>query len=163
MMPLLLLPAISVLSAPAPAPAPDLQRLAWMAGSWRGELPEGSIEEHWSGLRGGSMFGMFRRIEQGRVKFTELLNLSVENGELIFRIRHFTGELQKAWEPADEPMCFRLVSVEGTEARFAGIGSQAGSQLRYTRRGDRLEAVLEKGQGEGARRLVLSFQLGGLQ
>jgi len=54
-------------------------------------------------------------------------------------------------------------ALGGQEARFAGLGEQVGTGLRYTRSGDRLEAVLEKGQGETAKKLVLRFRMGSLK
>lgn len=162
MMPFLIA-ALPVPAVAQPAPPPQLAQLAWMAGSWRGELPGGFIEEHWSLSPGQPMFGMFRRVEGGVVKFAELLTCFEENGQVIFRIRHFSGDLGRALEAADGPMEFRLVAVEGQEARFKGQGAELGTTVVYRRTPEGLEAVLDKGSGATAKRLVLRFKPGSLK
>lgn len=162
MMPLLLA-GMQVPAALNPAPALHLAQLAWMAGSWRGEVAGGFIEEHWSFSPGHPMFGMFRRVEGGQVKFAELLTCFEENGQVIFRIRHFSGDLGRALEAADGPMEFRLVAVDGQEARFKGQGAETGTTVVYRRTAEGLEAVLDKGSGATAKRLVLRFKPGALK
>jgi uncharacterized protein DUF6265 len=41
--------------------------IAWLAGSWRGEAYGGEVEEIWSQPVGGTMMGMFRIIEKGKI------------------------------------------------------------------------------------------------
>jgi hypothetical protein len=66
------------------------------------------------------MMGMFRRIEDGRVAFYEILALVEEEGSLTMRVKHFTGDFV-SWEEKEDFVSFRLVRLAEREANFEGL------------------------------------------
>ena len=54
--------ASSLIAEPSPPPVPKPADVTWLAGSWRGQMSGGQIEEVWTPLQGGVMMGMFRML-----------------------------------------------------------------------------------------------------
>ena len=57
-----------------PGPA-SIEEVAWLAGNWKGEGFGGIVEECWTPSLGGTMMGMFRLVNDGVIKFYELMVL----------------------------------------------------------------------------------------
>lgn len=51
------------------APKTTLAELAFIAGTWQGELGKGTTEEQWNPPSGDSMMGMFRYVQNGKAAF----------------------------------------------------------------------------------------------
>lgn len=138
------------LALPAAAPAepakplPGLGDLAWLAGTWTGEMEGGRIEEQWSAAAGGAMMGMFRWVSGDKVGVYEFLLFEATPEGLVLRFRHFEPGLI-GWEDKDAPLTLRQTAAGSGEHAFEG--GEPGKPLRmvYRRTGDRtMTVVLER-------------------
>lgn len=103
-------------AASQPAVPARLAELAFLEGHWSGELPDGRMEEHFSGIEAGTLMGMFRMIgKDGRIQVLEFEVLRQVGDTIEYRFRHFSHDLI-AWEPPKEPL--RLNLIEKGENRW---------------------------------------------
>ena len=68
----------------SPSSAPDIGRLAWLAGCWSRTRPQGQIEEHWMAPAGGSMVGMSRTVSGGKTVEYEFMRIAEVDGRLSY-------------------------------------------------------------------------------
>lgn len=103
----LMMASSTVLTAESP---PTIDALAWMAGSWQGSGIAGApAHEVYSPPAAGQMVGHFRQLRpDGSVLFYELITLSVSEGKLRYRVKHFDPDLQ-GWEDRNESQMFILI------------------------------------------------------
>ncbi len=82
--------------AVGPAAATALEPLAFMAGAWVQQQPNGAmIEEHWMPPRGSAMLGSFRRIlGNGAVPFYEFTQIVAEKDRVVPRQVHIHGNFE---------------------------------------------------------------------
>jgi len=124
-------------AAPAPAtkpaartPAPtaaELAPLAFIAGHWVTELPNGMVsEELWMPARGKSMLGSFRQTRpDGTPAFFEFTQLVVgANGDVLLRQMHVHGNFE-ADPRRKEAMNLRLSSAKDNVAVFVPVDDAA--------------------------------------
>jgi hypothetical protein len=110
-----------VVALPAQNTAPaDIKVISWLAGSWKGEGFGGEVEELWSQPASGSMIGMFRAIEKGKLSFLEFEQIGEQNGSLVFKVKHFTPGFV-GWEEKDKSVEFKFLSSTPNEIRFEGL------------------------------------------
>lgn len=107
--------------APASGPkrAAALEPLAFMAGAWTQQQPNGAmIEEHWMQPRGASMLGSFRRIlGNGAVPFYEFTQIVAEKDRVVLRQIHVHGNFDP--DPKrTEPMVLVLEKAGDGRATF---------------------------------------------
>lgn len=137
-----LLTPLPIRSQDAGPAGPTVEDLAWMAGRWVGESEGRRLEEHWSEPAHGQMTGMFRWIEEGSVRFTELLVIETGPAGPVLLIRHFDPGLEP-WE--EDPVRFELVEVAGHHATFGAEEEDGPTRLIYeSTHPDTMTAVLEK-------------------
>ena len=130
-------PAAAPAAAPAPAtkpaartPAPtaaELAPLAFIAGHWVTELPNGMVsEELWMPARGKSMLGSFRQTRpDGTPAFFEFTQVVVgANGEVLLRQMHVHGNFE-ADPRRKEAMNLRLSSAKDNVAVFVPVDDAA--------------------------------------
>ena len=165
------LPAIFLLAAPAQAaepltghtyrladgetpPAATLDDAEWLVGSWQCEAFGERCEEAWNAPSAGSMVGFFKLFdEEEGVRFYELLLLTVEDGTLVMKVKHFNADFS-AWEEKADYVSFPLVAVEPDALHFRA--------LSFYRRGpDAMDAwlVLKRGD-ESAEHLLRYWRTG---
>ena len=97
--------------------AQQLAKLEWMRGEWVREQGADRLEEIWSAPSGDSLMGMFRWDKQGKAWMYELMCITVEEGTLVFRLKHFDRRLA-GWEPKDPPTAYRLQRQAEREVVF---------------------------------------------
>jgi hypothetical protein len=61
-----------------------------MAGGWVLHRAGEYLDERWSPPTGNSMVGHFRWVRGGALWMTELLTITEEEGDVTFRLRHFS-------------------------------------------------------------------------
>lgn len=123
-------------------PAASLADVAWLEGHWRGEGLGAVVEETWLPPAGGAMAGVFRLVDDGELRFYELVTLTEEAGSLVLRLKHFNADLT-GWEAADETVDFPLVRMRLDTLWFDG--------LTIAREGEtamRIWVALEQSSGE---------------
>jgi len=108
-------------------PAATIEDASWLVGSWTGTAFGQSFEEVWNPPSAGTMVGFFKLIGDEGVAFYELLLLSVEEGSLSLKVKHFNADFT-AWEEKAGYVNFRLVKKEDDALHFGGIS--------FYRRGD---------------------------
>ncbi len=116
-----------------PADDPALGRLAWMSGSWVRELDGNTSEELWTTPRGGSMLGVNRTIEGGKLMFFEYLRIE-STPEGIVYIASPKGR---------RPTTFRLVEEGPQRAVFENPTHDFPQRIIYWREGPLLSARIE--------------------
>jgi len=108
-------------------PAATIEDASWLAGSWAGTAFGGRFEEVWNAPSAGTMVGLFKLLGDEGVAFYELILLSVEDGTLSLKVKHFNPDFT-AWEEKADYVNFRLVKKEDDALHFGG--------LSFYRRGD---------------------------
>lgn len=102
------------------SPHATLADVQWIQGHWTGEALGGQVEEIWSPPLGDSMMGSFKLVQDGKVKFYEIITISEIEQTLIMRLKHFDSEL-KGWEEKDETVDFKLVKLTPDKVFFDGL------------------------------------------
>jgi len=112
-----------------------LEAVAWLAGCWRVESPDGqnAAEEQWMAPRGGLMVGMSRSIRGGVARGHEFLTIRVEDGTLVYH----------AVPSGQQPTDFRARDAEGWRLEFVNAEHDFPQKIIYTRGDDdRVEAAV---------------------
>lgn len=133
-------------------PTATLEDANWMVGSWRGTAFGQQFEETWSPPSAGSMMGTFKLLDGDEVTMYELLLMTVENGTLSLKVKHFNPDFT-AWEEKDDFVNFRLVKKEDHALHFSGISF-------YQRSDDDIDAfiVMRNESGVSEKPLVYKRQ-----
>jgi len=154
-------PSAAPSASPPPAAGPKraaaLEPLAFMAGAWTQQQPNGAmIEEHWMQPRGSSMLGSFRRVlGNGAVPFYEFTQVVAEKDRVVLRQIHVHGNFEP--DPKrTEPMELVLEKADGGSATFvpaadpAKANAGALSRITYALDGpDTLVLTVEPKAAEG--------------
>lgn len=117
----------------------DIKNLSWMVGSWEGDGFGGVSEEMWAPAADGTMMGMYRHLQEGKLVFYEFLLLD----ETGIRLKHFHPDL-KGWETKDEMVTFDMISASKDMLTLKGLtferkgNNQMIINLKM-RRGDKVE------------------------
>lgn len=115
------------LMLPAEEPAPKIQDLAWLAGTWETKGERSRTEEYWTAPTGESMLGMARTIASDRMVFFEYLRIEARP-DGIYYIAH-----PKARAPGTE---FKLTRYQKDEARFENPKHDYPKRIIYRRNAD---------------------------
>jgi Domain of unknown function (DUF6265) len=80
--------AVLVVGALAIVPARGgegaIGKLAWLAGTWKGQADGIEMEEHWTEPRGGLMLGMHRDLESNKAVFFEFLRIEARGDAVVY-------------------------------------------------------------------------------
>ena len=123
-----------------PHPRATLEDAHWMVGSWAGTAFGKRFEETWNPASAGSMVGMFKLFGDDGVSMYELMVMTVEDGTLSLKIRHFGADFT-AWEEKDEDAGLQLVKKEDDALHFGMVSF-------YRRGEDRIDAYLLFREGD---------------
>lgn len=115
-------------------PAATLADAAWLVGAWTGTAFGSRFEETWNPPSAGSMVGLFKLYDDEGVTFYEILLLTVEEGSLSLKVKHFNADFT-AWEEKPDYVNFRLVKLEEDALHFGGLSF-------YRRDADRIDGYI---------------------
>ena len=101
-------------------PAATLEDAAFLVGNWTGTAFGSNFQAHWNPPAAGSMVGLFKLFNDEGVSFYEILQLSVEEGSLSLKVKHFHADFT-AWEEKEDFINFRLVGKEENALHFGGL------------------------------------------
>ena len=101
-------------------PEATLDDAQWLVGSWTGTAFGKRFEEVWNPPYAGSMMGMFKLFGDNGVAMYELLVMTVEDGTLSLKIRHFGADFT-AWEDKEDYVTFRYIMSDDDAVHFSGI------------------------------------------
>jgi len=116
---------------------PDLRDLDWMTGHWNADALGGTAEEAWLPSAGNSMHGVFRHTVDGELRFSEFMQVTVEDHDVILRFRHFNPDYS-TWEDDGQVMEFRLHEASAGVAVFVAANEISPDRLVYARQGETL-------------------------
>lgn len=118
----------------------NVEDLSWLVGYWSGVGLGGECEEVWMPAKDGHMLGTFRFWDEGKLVFSEFMNLVQEGESFTMKLKHFNPDLS-GWEEKEHWTTFRLVEIGENTVWFHGLTLQ--------RTGDELViylALTEKGE-----------------
>jgi len=122
-----------------------VEKLDWLAGSWKGEGLGGVVEEQWSAASAGSLIGTFKLSSEGEPSFYEIFVISDDGDGVALKLKHFNPDMT-GWEEKDDFVTFPLVKLGEREAYFGGLTYRSPSPDKLLiflamRRGGKLEEV----------------------
>jgi len=120
-----------------------------LVGSWTGTAFGQRFEEVWNPPSAGSMIGLFKLYGDDGIAFYELLLLTVEDGTLSLKVKHFNPDFT-AWEEKGDYVNFRLVKKEPDALHFSGISF-------YRRGDDRIDGYIVMRNKDGIREHELRY------
>lgn len=100
-----------------------VEDLHWMVGYWTGPGLGGECEEVWMPAVDGHMVGTFRFWQDGKLVFSEFMNLVQENESVSMKLKHFGADLT-GWEEKEEWTEFKLIELQPNLAYFDGLTIQ---------------------------------------
>jgi len=166
----LLCPALTLAllaATPSIGAPPTIDDLAWISGTWRGELFGSNAEERWTSPEAGHMLGVFRMWSDTGPGVYELLEIRQEPGEgeepagVFLRFKHFNPGTLEPWEP-DKPLEFTLESADHQRAVFTATSKEQRqvTSMIYARQDDELRVSVEGEHDNGvAFAFVAEFRL----
>ncbi|MGH9601206.1 MAG: DUF6265 family protein [Terriglobales bacterium] len=107
-------------AAAAPDPVPDLAAVSWMAGNWRMETPNVTIEEQWMQPAGKLMLGMSRTTSKSG-SFFEFLRVEARADGVYYVAQPRGGA----------PTDFKLVRHSASEAVFENLAHDFPKRIIY--------------------------------
>jgi len=131
-------------------PAAMLEDAAFLVGSWEGTAFGRHFEEVWNPPSANSMVGLFKLYDGDEVAFYELLLMTIEDGTLSLKVKHFSADFT-AWEDKADFIDFRLVKIDEDALHFGGISF-------YKRDDDTLDGYIVMKNAEGSREEPLTYK-----
>ena len=131
-------------------PAATLDDASWLVGSWSGTAFGGTFEEVWNAPSAGTMIGLFKLYGDDGVAFYEIVLLSIEEGTLSLKVKHFNADFS-AWEEKKDHVTFRLVKKEKDALHFGGLSF-------YKRNDDAIDGYIVMRDGENLREHHLRYE-----
>ena len=116
----------------APAAAATLDDLAWLRGHWRGEAFGGTVEETWLPSNGNATHAVFRLTVDGAMNFSEFVQVTEENGQVVMRFAHFRPDYT-TWEGDGPPMELTLTTADDGVAVFEARNADSPDRIVYRR------------------------------
>lgn len=123
----------------ASASASNLDRLAWLAGSWVSEEEGRVVEEQWMAPRGGVMLGVHRTVEADGGAFFEYLRIVDEEYGVVYVASPRGGEATS----------FRLVEMGRDRVTFENRDHDFPQRILYWK--DVQGHLWARAEGEGRR------------
>jgi hypothetical protein len=127
--------------------AVGIQRAAWLQGCWELTTPTRSVEEVWTSAKGGSMIGVSRTIQNGKMTSYELIVLR-EHGDRLAYEAHPSGQ------PA---ATFLSTQISLSELVFENPAHDFPQQVGYRLDGNALLAWIRGTQNGTDRRIEFPY------
>lgn len=108
-----------------------IESLDWLVGYWSGTGFGGECEEVWMPAKDNHMIGTFRFWENGKLVFSEFMNLIQDGESITMKLKHFSSDLE-GWEEKEEWTIFQLIELGEQKVWFNGMTiERIGDQLIY--------------------------------
>jgi hypothetical protein len=114
-----------------------LESLAWLEGHWETEAFGGVGEEFWLPASGDAMHGVFRLMVDGQLNFSEFIQLTAEDGQVMMRFKHFQPDYS-TWEKGEELMELVATKITSDHVVFEGSDQNSSSRIVYMLVGEEL-------------------------
>ena len=125
--------ALAAASAVQAAPADDVAKLSWMAGSWSQQKGGATVRETWLAPLGGAMGGAGQTNAPGKPPMVESMKISAERAGATFTY----------FPPGKPPVPFVMVAAKDGEATFENKANDFPQRVTYRRCGPDLCARIE--------------------
>lgn len=80
---------LSAADYPVQSEAPQVTNLAWMTGSWDGDIGGRILEENWTEAKAGSIAAVIRITTQHHTELVEIVNIQEMEGTLVLHIQQW--------------------------------------------------------------------------
>jgi hypothetical protein len=121
----------------------SLAALQWMAGTWLNSANPSGAQERWAVAPGDVLMGSGWEFPPGKTGYAEFMTIRSDGPTIALFLRHFGGDLARAWEEPTAPMVFNASDCADHSVLFNGQGEHAGERMRYSRSGDALTIVAD--------------------
>lgn len=115
------------------APAPSIESLQWLEGTWVAAVAGTRVEERWTPPAGGAMLAVSRTVRGDRMVGFEFLRIVSREGTLFY-------VAQPGGRP---PVEFRMTASTVSQAVFENPQHDHPKLIRYSRTGATLTAEVE--------------------
>lgn len=127
---LLVVLAMSSMSASADPVAGRVADLTWMAGYWTGPFGEEILEEHWMHPAKDTVLGTVRITNDGTTRMMEFIAIEQLEESLLFRVNQWLPGMKSLHE---EPQIMTLKAVGDRSIAFESAGGFVFKTLAYSR------------------------------
>lgn len=131
-------------------PAATLEAASFLVGDWVGTAFGERAEESWSEPSGGTMVGTFKLFSGDEPSMYEIMLLSVEDGTLSLKVKHFNPDFT-AWEDKADYINFKLVAFSEGELHFGGLSF-------YQRGDDRIDGYIVMRMGDEVAEQPMTYE-----
>lgn len=107
----------------------SLNKVAWLAGCWGGDLNGGKYEECWTAPMGNFMQGSARLVKGDQIFMREAITIEKEGDEIMMYVFLYEAKI-KAEQP---PIGFKLVKSSPTELVFENPKHDFPQRILYTK------------------------------
>lgn len=102
------------------AQAATIADFSMLIGNWTGKGLGGNCDENWLGPVDNRMHGIFRLVKDGKLVFTEYMNIGQDSTGWALKVKHFMPDFV-GWEEKDKSVDFRFIRAEKNALYFSGI------------------------------------------
>jgi hypothetical protein len=141
----------AVLVCSSIAAAEPLDTLAWLEGHWQTEAFGGTIEEIWLPAAGNAMHGVFRLTVDGKLAFSEFMQVTAVDDQVAMRFEHFNPDYS-TWEGDGPPMEMKVTEATTEQVVFEAANEESPDRMVYRLVGEELHVTVTGVDG------VLRFQ-----
>jgi hypothetical protein len=134
-----------------PASPPSIRDLAWLEGTWRGEIGDRMFEARYTGTDGGQVLSASKYMKDGQAAGFEFERFEQQGDSLVLT----------PFPEGKSSVSFRLAELDpkGRRAVFENTDHDFPTRISYQRIGaDRL-TILVSGPGEDGNEQVLTYAL----
>ena len=124
-----------------------IQRAAWLQGCWELTTTGRSVEESWTGVKGGTMIGVSRTIQDGKTTAYEMIVMREEGDRLAYEA-HPSGQ---------ESATFLSTRISESELVFENPAHDFPQEVGYRRAGDALLAWIRGTRDGKDRRIEFAY------
>ena len=124
-------------------PNPQMSKLAWIAGCWKGG-DKTQKEEQWTKLAGRTMFGVGRTIRDGNTMTYDFLQIREKGPEVLYI----------ALPDGGAPVTFKLEKLTDSEAIFENDEHEFPKRIRYQKQTDGSLLVAVEGEDHDRQKRV---------
>jgi hypothetical protein len=115
-----------------------IEDLGWMSGDWETKTGRMQIDEHWTNVAGGSLFGLSRTVAGEKTAFFEYLRIEARGSD-IYYVAH-----PRARTPGTD---FKLVRLNSQEAVFENLAHDFPKRVIYRKNSDGTLTARVEGDG----------------
>jgi hypothetical protein len=152
LVPLLVMASVSTAPLPRrPAVPPRISDLAWLEGTWRGQIGGRDFEARYSGADGGQVLSASKYTKDGLAAGFEFERFQEQGDSLILT----------PFPEGKSSVTFRLaeLDVKGRRAVFENLAHDFPTRLSYQRVANDRLTILVSGPGEDGNEQVLTYSL----